>query len=129
MWINWGRAMPSVEGQGQFEEASGRSPDLKRSVAARRFLSVDEFSASSGLSTSTVRRLIAAQRIPTFQPGGPRCRILIPEDMLNGTTQASPTAHPEVHSSSAKPPIPGPRPRWQRWNDDDQIACGANLES
>jgi len=75
-----------------------------------------EFCELTGLSASTVRRFIAAKRIPVFQPGGRRCRVLIPRDALDRTSLMQPTLDARAERPAAAPSaprIPGPAPRWQ----------------
>ena len=48
------------------------------STEAAHFLSPAEFSSHSGISLSTVWRYLADGLLPKVQPGGPRCRVLIP---------------------------------------------------
>src|SRR5262249_21980564 len=44
----------------------------------REFYTPQEYADRTGLHIRTVRKMIADGRIPTFQPGGPRSRVLIP---------------------------------------------------
>ena len=46
------------------------------------YLTPEEFAHLSGLSLSTVRRYLADGRLPKVQPGGPRCRVLIPRQQF-----------------------------------------------
>lgn len=101
--------------------------DRKRSTAAhagpehRCGLTPKEFAERTGLSPATVQRYLADGRLPKYQPGGKRSRVLIPWHALDGlilTVQSSdrsddkPTSKPDADT---KPPgMPGPRPRWQR---------------
>jgi excisionase family DNA binding protein len=85
--------------------------------APQDFLSVAQFSQVTGLSASTVRRLIADKKIPALQPGGHRCRIVIPLQALacvppRGSTPDEAAVRHTPDSSPA--PIPGPKPRWRR---------------
>ena len=91
------------------------------------FLSAHEFAARSGLSLSTIRRYLKNGRLPGVQPGGSRCRVLIPSDALDSlcdpagrsktlTSKASdsntvnnPTLPPSASLQSA---LSGPVPRW-----------------
>jgi excisionase family DNA binding protein len=71
------------------------------------FLTVDQFCAVTGFSKATVNRLLAAGDLPKLQPGGPRCRLLIPASALAVEKQAAPSA------SAAHPPrLAGRRPQW-----------------
>lgn len=90
------------------------------STDAREFLSPQEFAASSGLSVVTVRRYLADGRLPAFQPGGRRCRVLIPRSALNQFTatlgvsrksRQSITVTKDIIMPSTKT-LAGPPPRW-----------------
>lgn len=88
--------------------------------AERDYVSPHEFVAKSGLSLATVRRYLRDGRIPSIQPGGRRCRVLIPRSALESFTvvkRASGTTKPNP-SSPAKAmlshkPLPGPRAKWR----------------
>ena len=86
-------------------------------LGGREFLSVAQFCTMTGLSPSTARRLIAQGQIPTYQPGGARCRVLIHRDAVrqiqepsqaSGATATTPAA--EKHPTR----LPGPLPRWRQ---------------
>ena len=87
----------------------------------RETLSPLEFVAKSGLSLATVRRYLRDGRIPSFQPGGLRCRVLIPVSALEPYAQAagsvSRTARPNqpkvVPRAVSKRSRSGPKPRWR----------------
>ena len=89
----------------------------------RVFLTPAEFAERTGLSLATVRRYIAAGRIPVAQPGGFRSRVLIPRDALvlprpapQGQRQLA--ADPDRQRGSSQNPanhsdrLSGPRPGW-----------------
>ena len=59
---------------------------------SRDFLSPQEFAAKSGISLVSVRRYIAAGRLPSVQPGGRRCRVLIPQSALAQFTKVADVA-------------------------------------
>jgi excisionase family DNA binding protein len=80
---------------------------------SRDFLSPLEFVISSGLSISTVRRLLKAGRLPFIQPAGRRSRILIPRDALTQTRASPPVATPAGDRTPIRQGLPGPAPRWQ----------------
>jgi hypothetical protein len=94
----------------------------------RDYVSPLEVVAATGLSLATVRRYIDSGRLPSFQPGGPRCRVLIPVEALNRlapvNTEAQASraegsrATTEPPYSSSKP-LPGPKPKWQSQNNLD----------
>ena len=48
----------------------------------RESVSPQEFARLSGLSLATVRRYLSDGRLPSVQPGGRRCRVLIPRGVL-----------------------------------------------
>ncbi len=96
-------------------------PETSTAVAC----SVQKFADMSGLSESTVRRYVKAGKLPHDQPGGPRCRILIPLSALPSTDNKSVAGDPETRPTAAmitdqaKQPqtlerLPGPKPRWVR---------------
>ena len=87
------------------------------------YLSPAEFVELSGLSLSTVRRYLRDGCLPKFQPGGSRCRVLIPRVALDTveaadrksvgepkTASSSETKHTLGGSSSEVAPS-GPAPR------------------
>src|SRR5271154_886209 len=86
--------------------------------------SVQEFADLYGLSTSTVRRYVRARKLPYDQPGGPRCRILIPLSALSHSGSGSASvdlAAPTISEAASRPEqpknlerLPGPKPRWAR---------------
>jgi len=91
-----------------------------------QFLSVEQFAAISGISKVTVRRLISDGRLPSWQPGGKRCRILIPRsaiEQLHPATGPEPVTAPQsVATTASQAPLKvarsstlsGPAPRWLR---------------
>lgn len=82
------------------------------SSAPKKFLSPAEFAAESGLSLSTTHRYIAAGRIIKWQPGGARCRILIPRSELDAVAPAAPA--PQSAHSRETTSRSGPLPLWKR---------------
>jgi excisionase family DNA binding protein len=78
--------------------------------STRQYLTPQEVAEEAGISLSTVWRYIRAGRFPIVQPGGPRCRVLIPRDALQQTVAA-------VMNSHSKEPVKkrsGPRPKWKQ---------------
>ncbi len=71
----------------------------------REAVSPQEFVVLSGLSIATVRRYIAGGRLPCIQPGGRRCRVLIPRKRC------------PVHQ------------RFQRWRDEEGLFFGRTDET
>lgn len=85
----------------------------------REFLSPHEFATLCGLALITVRRYLADGRLPAVQPGGRRCRVLIPRSALNLFTKVGDVAHAARRPSTDKPTAmpkrkspAGPTPRW-----------------
>ena len=98
------------------------------STEVASFLSPAEYSSRSGLSLSTVSRYLAAGLLPKVQPGGPRCRVLIPIEALNSLSlqatgrDTAPTVVRDnlggEQATSSEPktsrsPQRGPAPRWK----------------
>ena len=84
------------------------------SIACRKgFFTVAEFRDATGLSESTIRRLIRDKRLPVLQPGGYRCRILIPHATLELVKRLESAREPGLGLSPPITEIPGPKPRWQ----------------
>lgn len=91
------------------------------------WLTPEQYVQATGLSSATVSRYLADGRLPKYQPGGPRCRVLIPRDALPTAEHPNPIQELPVESSSGsclsdeKPnnlkestrPA-GPVPRWLR---------------
>lgn len=94
------------------------------SDSLRVFVTPQEFAERSGLSMSSVRRYLADGRLPKSQPGGPRCRVLIPVDALQQTSPKSvlhETASRAVNPSAEAAPggatshdLSGPQPEWRK---------------
>jgi hypothetical protein len=98
-------------------------PDSNNRQQRRQYLSPREFSLQSGLSLATVHRYLKKHKLPFRQPGGPRGRILIPDDALKAVTNLGPLPVGEIpdaavvalsdQASVLEPvPLPGPRPGW-----------------
>lgn len=91
------------------------------SARERETLSPLEFVAKSGLSLATVRRYLKDGRIPSFQPGGLRCRVLIPVSALEPYAQLAgpvsrasrPNQPKVVPRAASKRTRSGPKPRWR----------------
>lgn len=86
------------------------------------YLSPQAFAAVNGLSLATVRRYVADGRLPAFQPGGYRCRVLIHREalaQLGRATPQSPTPSMRKpvrkHVADPRPnqSLSGPAPRWR----------------
>ena len=79
------------------------------------FLSPKEFALSSGLSTLTVRRYLKSGRLPFIQPGGFRCRILIPRNALNSSGKIpSENSPPPPRAKKPETKTFGPEPAWKK---------------
>lgn len=72
-----------VHSQSAAQGEGGASQAESECALERAYLSVAQFCKLTGLSSSTVRRRIVDGSIRTFQPGGPRSRVLIPTEQLN----------------------------------------------
>ena len=92
---------------------------------ARDYISPAEFVSVTGISMSTVRRYLRSGQLPKIQPGGHRCRVLIPRDALesyrNQTAVPEDTAkwQPETNTKAVDssgptnaPNYRGQTPRW-----------------
>ncbi len=89
-------------------------------LARPEFLSVGQFCKLTGLSSSTVRRLITQKQIPTYQPGGPRCRVLIHSDALRQIQEPNQAKGRGSAAGDGPASIPGPDPRWRK-------SCRSNI--
>ncbi len=69
-----------------------------------RYLDIQQLSTASGLSISTIRRLVRDDRIPHFQPAGKGGKLLFPPDALELTAQGA--ACPSAQPQSANPGQP-----------------------
>jgi excisionase family DNA binding protein len=72
----------------------------------RKFLTIRQLSESSGISVTQLRRLVHAGRIPFFQPGGKKGKLLFPRDAIERSGQMP--HGPQADSS----PLAGRRPSW-----------------
>lgn len=107
--------------------------EMNRNMAGftKSFLTLKEFSALTGLSPSTIRRLVHEGLLPCLQPGGRKHRLLFEADALCCATNAcrkpqdgtqssqADLAHPAAQMSPAlTTPVHtkdgGPGPRWKR---------------
>lgn len=91
--------------------------------AERDAVSPEEYAHLTGLSLSTVRRYVRDQRLPSVQPGGRRCRVLIPRTALVhvsptdqglGAQAASASTLPVQQAPSRGSKLPGPAPHWRQ---------------
>jgi excisionase family DNA binding protein len=81
----------------------------------RRYLTISELSDATGISISTLRRLLRKGTLPFYQPGGPRTRIVFPIDAIEQATKTNKGAARQSDDAIAasEAPARGPRPRWQ----------------
>ena len=63
-----------------------------------------ELSQASGLSGSTIRRLVRDERIPFFQPSGKGGKLLFPFDAIERASSASGAAVTPPKRLAGKPP-------------------------
>lgn len=80
-------------------------------------LSPAEFVARTGLSPATVRRYLKSGRLPKSQPGGPRCRVMIPVSALRAIQypddrKPNPDAQMKLDESNSASIRKGPKPKW-----------------
>jgi len=73
------------------------------------YLTINQLSARTGFSVSTIRRLIRAGRLIAIQPGGARHRQIFSFDAIEQLTQPTTQNTP----AETKPPC-GPSPRWKK---------------
>lgn len=87
------------------------------------FLSREQFAALAGFSRATLSRYVKAGRVPFFQPGGPRHRMMIPRSALEALTVPAKSrecvaeSRPAVGDEPAPPSRKtrrGPKPKWLR---------------
>ncbi|MCE9551920.1 MAG: helix-turn-helix domain-containing protein [Planctomycetes bacterium] len=85
-------------------------------------LSPAEFARESGLGIATVRRYVKAGKLPRAQPGGERCRVMIPRSALAAVSKAcgGNTDDPRAIAAETAAEAPtnrkprGPKPRWMK---------------
>jgi excisionase family DNA binding protein len=72
----------------------------------KSFVTLAELSQASGLSASTIRRLVRDERIPHLQPSGKGGKLLFPRDAIERTSRA------QGAGSVASARLAGRRPTW-----------------
>lgn len=82
------------------------------SAVPQRYLTIEEMSALTTLSVSTLRRLVKKGAITTYQPGGSRHRMLFPPDAIEQVARAQQSASAEETDSAETKPQRGRRPKW-----------------
>ncbi|WP_428306234.1 helix-turn-helix domain-containing protein [Lacipirellula sp.] len=80
------------------------------SESTRQYLTPYQAVAVTGLSLSTVWRYIRSGKLPVYQPGGPRCRVMIPREALQGIVASVETACRTAPARKRS----GPRARWKK---------------
>jgi excisionase family DNA binding protein len=75
-------------------------------MTEKSFVTIAELSRTSGLSDSTIRRLVRDKRIPFVQPSGKGGKLLFPPDAIERSAQT----HSENQASEL--PLAGRRPSW-----------------
>ncbi len=99
------------------KSSARESNDSTSADDARRYLTIDELSARTTLSVSTLRRLYRRGQLVGYQPGGPRTRIVFPPDAIEQAVQATATAlvpRPSPPLDPMHAPGRGPRPQWMQ---------------
>jgi len=92
---------------------------LQLAPPPKQYLDIDELSALSGLSVSTLRRYVRQGKITALQPGGPGSRLLFRPDALEGTA-IHPAASGNVNPVGSQPRrLPGRRPDWMSPHTDN----------
>jgi excisionase family DNA binding protein len=89
---------------------------------APAYLTYEELSARTGISVSTLRRRVKDGKLPYFQPGGRRTRLVFPVDVVERLLQSAPTSSQTLPESQLQPvahPLQGPQPKWMRNGSSD----------
>jgi excisionase family DNA binding protein len=81
---------------------------------AGRYVTIEELSAATTLSVSTIRRLVKKGSIVGHQPGGPRTRIVFRPDAIEQASGAAAPSGEQPDPNAGDAPPRGPRPRWLR---------------
>jgi excisionase family DNA binding protein len=81
-----------------------------------KYLTVEELSRRSGLSTSTLHRLKKADKIPFFQPAGKGGRLLFPADAIEQAARLDQPESEYQRPSAAESPkrLSGQLPKWMQ---------------
>ena len=79
-----------------------------QNLTNRQYLNINQLSEISGFSVTQIRRLVDAQKIPYFQPGGKGGKLLFPPNALerNGSGEEKNPAN------ESNKPLSGRRPKW-----------------
>ena len=81
------------------------SQNSDSNVEAAEYLSPHQFADYSGLSLATVRRYLERDKLPKCQPGGPRCRILIPRSALDACLPTTSESGDDAKHSAQTPKL------------------------
>jgi len=74
-----------------------------------RYLSLEQLSKRTGLSKSTLTRLFKQNKLPGYQPGGPRTRIVFPHNAIELAMSG------EAITQTKQPAqLSGPAPLWKK---------------
>jgi excisionase family DNA binding protein len=87
-----------------------------KSGPTRQYLTITEVSERTTLSVSTIQRLCRKGKLPYFQPGGPRTRLLFPPDVIEQAVKLAQDASlpaPDPPVAASPTPSRGPKPKWQ----------------
>jgi len=90
---------------------------MEENQESKIYLTLKEYSLKVSLSEKTIRRRIEAGQIPSWQPGGPGTRILIPASSLQVCSIATPKKLTDEDQSAhipKEPRLPGPIPGWKQ---------------
>ena len=83
---------------------------MSRNAPSPDYIDIDCLSQRSGLSKSTLRRLVKSERIPYLQPAGKGGKLLFPADALeslrNDPSPLPPPPQPDT--------LPGRTPHWRK---------------
>jgi excisionase family DNA binding protein len=90
--------------------------DTASDATSTQLLTVQELSARSRLSPSTIHRLKREGKIPFFQPAGKGGRLLFPADAIERVPQALRTTLPDPSRPTGRAArhLSGPPPAWMR---------------
>lgn len=75
-------------------------------MTQKSLVTIAELSRTSGLSISTIRRLVRDDRVPFVQPSGKGGKLLFPPDAIERSARMPP------ETQAAQMPLAGRRPSW-----------------
>lgn len=107
---------------------------MSHSQVQRNYIDIADLAARTGLSISTINRLKSRGKIPYYQPGGKRARVLFPLDAIEAIASSAvpqvalpsaiaaseakagqAMASEDAPRSSSETRLSGPSPRWQKY--------------